>query len=311
MSSNNFGSRTTAQQVVDHYKSDLTGKVIIVTGPTTGIGVETAKVLALTKAHIILAARSGQKGRELEKQLKEETKNEKIEWLPLDLDDLISVKKFVELFLAKNLPLHVLLLNAATQVYGREKTKQGYEKTFGVNHIAHFYLTNLLVDKLKASGPARVVVVASNLHTQGVIDFNDLMNDQRVFFGLKVYANSKLANVLFANEMSRKLEGTGVTVCSLHPGVIATGLPRDLNVILRYIYFFVSAPFSKSIAQGAATSVYCAVAPELEKINGKYYQDCNALEASETARDTKIASRLWEVTEKLINEALASKKSEN
>jgi len=304
MSANQFGARTTAQQIFDAYKSDLSGKVIIITGPTTGIGVESARILALTKAHIILAARSEQKGRELEKNLKEQTKNEKIEWLPLDLEDLNSVKKFSELFLAKNLPLNYLLLNAGMQTGELQKTPQGFEKTFGVNHVAHFYLTNLLLDKLKASAPSRIVIVSSSLHTRGVVNFDDLNSEKGKFPGFQVYSNSKLLNALFAKELARKLEGTKVTVNFLHPGVIKTGLAREMNPVARGMFFFLGGLFFKTVPQGAATSMYCVLSPELENVSGSYFTDCRAKEASETAKDPKIAARLWEVTEKLINDAI-------
>jgi len=307
MSGNRFGSRTTAQQVLDAYKTDLYGKVIIITGPTTGIGVETARVLALTKAHIILAARNEQKGRELEKTLKEQTKNANIEWLPLDLEDLNSVKKFTELFLSKNLPLHVLLLNAGLQSYTFQKTPQGFEKDFCVNHIAHFYLTNLLLDKLKENAPSRIVVVSSGLHSRGVINFDDLNTEKVAYAAFQVYSNSKLANALFAKELSRKLEGTKVTVNFLHPGVIKTGLAREAGALFRGIFFFFGGLFMKSIDQGAATSVYCAISPDLANVSGKYFSDCHEAAASATANDPKIAARFWEVTEKLVSEATAGK----
>jgi len=305
MSGNGFGSRTTAQQVFDAYKTDLSGKVIIITGPTTGIGIETARVLALTKAYIILAARNEQKGRELEKTLKEQTKNENIEWLPLDLEDLNSVKKFTELFLSKSLPLHVLLLNAGMQAFSFQKTPQGFEKDFGVNHIAHFYLTNLLLDKLKASAPSRIVVVSGGFHSRGVINFDDLNYEKASYAPFAVYSNSKLANALFAKELSRKLEGTKVTVNFLHPGGIKTGLTREINAVLRGLFFFLGGLFMKSVPQGAATSVYCAISPDLENVNGTYFVDCNVAVASATANNPEIAARFWGVTEKLVNEATA------
>lgn len=303
--SNQFGSRTTAQQIIDTYKSDLTGKVVIITGPTTGIGIDTARAMAATKAHVILAARSEQKGRELEKTLKSETKNENIEWIPLDLEDLDSVKKFTELFLAKNLPLHILIFNAGMQAHTFQKTKQGFEKDFGVNHMAHFYLANLLLDKLKANAPSRIVVVSSGLHTRGVINFDDLNHEKTAYSGFPVYSNSKLANALFAAELARKLENTKVTVNYLHPGVIKTGLAREMSSILTGLFFFLGGLFMKSPAQGAATTVYCAVAPELESVSGKYFSNCNVTQPSATASDPKIAARFWEVSEKLLNEALA------
>jgi len=199
----------------------------------------------------------------------------------------------------------VLLLNAGMQSQTFQKTPQGFEKDFGVNHIAHFYLTNLLLDKLKANAPSRIVVVSSSLHSRGVINFDDLNYEKTAYAPFAVYSNSKLANALFANELSRKLEGTKVTANFLHPGVIKTGLARESHAALRGLFFFLGGLFMKSVPQGAATSVYCAISPDLENVTGKYFADCNVTAASATANDPKIAARFWEVTEKLVSEATA------
>jgi len=191
-----------------------------------------------------------------------------------------------------------------------KKTPQGFEKTFGVNHVAHFYLTNLLLNKLKASAPSRIVVVSSIIHSRGVVNFDDLNYEKVKFSGFQAYSNSKFENALFAKELARKLEGTKVTVNFLHPGGIKTGLARDMSPVLREMIYFIFAFFFKTVQQGAATSVYCALATELEQVTGTYFDDCRVKEASAATNDSKIAARLWEVTEKLINEAIGGNKTE-
>jgi len=182
-------------------------------------------------------------------------------------------------------------------LHRKKKTTDGFEYQIGINHFGHFVLTTLLLDLLKASAPARVVVVSSNAHKSAKEMIFDDINSDKNYSTWNVYGQSKLANILFSNELNRRLEGTGVTSNSLHPGVIKTELVRDTT--LGQIFTVVGAPFLKSIPQGAATTVYVATASDLA--GGKYFADCNEVAPTAAAQDSAAAKTLWELTEKLIS----------
>ena len=274
-----------------------TGRVALVTGANTGIGRVTATQLALQGTHVFLACRSEEKTRPVLADIAAQSGGRaRAEFLPLDLADLASVRQCVRTFLARGLPLHLLVNNAGLAGH-KGMSASGFELTFGVCHVGHFLLTDLLLDALKAAAPARIVVVSSTAHRQAKgIDFDALRRPTRSVSGLPEYAVAKLANVLFASELALRLEGTGVTSYSVHPGVVATevwrALPWPVPSLIK--------PFMLSSQEGAATSLYCSTAPECASQSGLYYDKCQAVSPSRLARDAQLAKKLWDASEEWI-----------
>ena len=264
------------------------GKVALVTGANTGIGFVTARELARGGHRVFVACRSPERGREAVEQIRRESGGE-AELLELDLSDLDSVRRAASAFLSQGLPLHLLVNNAG--VAGtRGLTKSGFELAFGINHVGHFLLTRLLLDRLKESTPARVVTVASKAHyrTKG-IPWDALRSPTRSVTGLPEYGVSKLANVLFSAELSRRLAGSGVTTYSLHPGVVASDVWRSVPWPFRSLMKMGML----SVEDGARTSLHCATSPEAGQQTGLYYDSCRVKEPSVVARDARLAAELW------------------
>ncbi len=255
--------------------SDLSGRTFLVTGGNTGIGRAAARDFAQRGGRVFIAARSREKGEAAVASIAAETGNDAVIFLHLDLADLASVRRCAEEFLALGEPLHVLLNNAGVAGQ-RGLTKDGFEMTFGVNHLGHFALTTALLDCLAASAPARVVTVSSDSHYQAPgIDFDALRLPARGITGLREYAVSKLCNVLFSQELARRVEGQGITTYALHPGVIASDIWRRVPWPVR--------PLIKrrmlSTEDGARTSVYCATSPDVATDTGLFYDDCHVARA--------------------------------
>jgi NAD(P)-dependent dehydrogenase (short-subunit alcohol dehydrogenase family) len=272
----------------------LAGKVALITGANTGIGRETAVQLALQGAHVFLACRSEAKTRPVLDEINARSNGwAKAEFLALDLGDFDSIRHCAASFLARGLPLHLLINNAG--LAGQKGiTASGFELTFGVCHVGHFLLTNLLLDCLKASAPARIVVVASKAHrhVKG-IDFNALRQPTSSVGGLHEYSVAKLANILFAAELARRLQGTGVTSYALHPGVVATdvwrAVPKFITMLLKR--------FMLSSEDGAATTLYCATSPACVSESGLYYDSQKPQQPSPAARNVELAQQLWHASE--------------
>jgi len=283
---------------------DLTGKVAIITGGNGGIGFETAKDLAKRNAQVILACRDPSSTQKAVEQLIKETGNNKIFYRHLDLSSLKSVQKFTQEFLATKSPCHILICNAGKGFCPRSLTEDGYESIFATNHLGHFLLVNLLLDNLNQNS-ARIVMVSSGLHKRSGIDFEDLMFEKKPWDGRKVYATSKLANVLFAYELQRRLndiKGPKATVNAVHPGIVATNLGRDSSARARFIFKYGVVPLlGRTVYEGAQTSIYCAIAPELEGIGGKYFGDCKEEKSSDDSYNEEVARKLWEISERLTN----------
>ena len=275
----------------------LDGRVALVTGANTGIGRVTATQLALQGAHVFLACRSAEKTRAVLADIAERSGGRaKAEFLPLELGDLASVRRCGEAFLARGLPLHLLVNNAGLAGH-KGLSASGFELAFGVCHVGHFLLTSLLLPTLQASAPARIVVVASKAHRQAkAFDFDTLRQPTRSAAGLREYATAKLANVLFASELARRLQGTGVTVYSLHPGVVATdvwrAVPWPIGAIIKR--------FMLSSEEGAATTMYCATSPDCAGESGLYYDRCKPVRPSRLAQDPQLAARLWKCSEQWL-----------
>jgi retinol dehydrogenase-12 len=267
-------------------------QTILITGANTGIGRSTAKALAGRGAHLILACRSKEKTQPVIDEIRRETGNEAIEFLGLDLSNLASVRAAATEFLSRGVPLHVLINNAGL-AGARGVTSDGFEVTFGVNHLGHFLLTTMLLERLRQSAPARIVNVSSQAHYDARgIDFDALRRPTSSMTGLAEYAVSKLSNVLFTQELARRVSSDGVTTYALHPGVIASDVWRQIPWPVRDIIKL----FMKSTEQGARTSVHCATAPELAGHTGRYYDDCKEKPASIHAT-TELAAKLWEKSE--------------
>jgi NAD(P)-dependent dehydrogenase (short-subunit alcohol dehydrogenase family) len=270
---------------------ELAGRAFLVTGGNTGIGRATAAALAGRGGRVYLACRSVDKGRRAAADLSAATGNEAVRFLPLDLAELASVRRCAEQFLALGEPLHGLINNAG--VAGRRgMTRDGFELTFGVNHVGHFALTTALLDHLAASAPARVVTVASDAHYQASgVDFEAVRRRTASITGFPEYAVSKLANVLFSAELSRRAAGRGITTYALHPGVVASDIWRRVPWPIR--------PLLKlrmlSPEQGARTSLFCATSATVAAATGRFYDDCREREPSKVAT-LELAGDLWERT---------------
>jgi retinol dehydrogenase 12 len=276
---------------------DSREKVALITGASSGIGRVTARQLALRGYHVFLACRSEKKTQPvLDEIAKLSGGTGMAEFLPLDLGDLASVRSCARAFLDRGLPLHLLIANAGL-AGATGLSKSGFEICFGTCHIGHFLLTQLLLDRLKESRPARIVVVASKLHYRcQKIDFEMLRKRTASVGGLKEYAVAKLSNVLFASELARRIEGSGVTTYSLHPGVVATNVWRSVP----WPFASLIKMFMISEEEGARTSLYCATDSALANESGLYYNECRVQRPSALALDASLARRLWDETERWV-----------
>ena len=271
---------------------DLTGRTFLVTGANTGIGLVTATKLAARGGRVYVTARSAAKGEATVVQIKASTGSATVFYLPLDLSDLESVRACAAAFTALGEPLHVLVNNAGVAGQ-RGLTRQGFELAFGVNHLGHFALTNALLGVLQASAPARVVTVASEVHYSAPgVDFDGLRRPARGLTGMRAYGVSKLANVLFSAELGERLDGTGVTTYSLHPGVVASDIWRRVPWPVRPLV----TRRMLSVDEGAQTSLYCATAPELASVTGRYY-DKSAERAPSAVATPELGRALWKHSE--------------
>lgn len=272
---------------------ELSDKVYIVTGANTGIGKVTALELARRGGRVFLACRSESKTAPVLEEIRKEVPGAQVEFLALDLADLASVRAAAKEFLDKKLPLHGLINNAGL-AGSRGLTKDGFELTFGTNHLGPFLFTTLLLDTLKASAPARIVNVASEAHYSAKgIDWDAQQKKTATTTALREYAVSKLANVLFTKELARRLEGTGVTTYALHPGVVATDVWRRVPPPFRWVVkMFMLTP-----EKGAKTTLYCATSPDVAKDSGKFYEKSKEKKPSTLSDDTALAAELWRRSE--------------
>ncbi|XP_035529225.1 dehydrogenase/reductase SDR family member 13-like [Morone saxatilis] len=277
------------------------GKTAVITGANTGIGKTTAMDLARRGARVVLACRDRRRAEATVQEIIQETGNNQVIFMQLDLASLQSVRSFAENFLRSESRLDLLINNAGLLNGG--KTKDGFGMIFGVNHLGHFLLTMLLLDRLKASGSSRVVNVASKAYTMGKVDFNCLTTHRDLALGgsdyhlFQKYCHSKLCNVLFTYEFAKRLQGTEVTCYSLHPGYIKTEITRDFSFWSKII----GAPFllfATDAKSGAQTTLHCALEQGIEHLSGHYFTQCAPLVNIESkARDDATAKKLWELSE--------------
>ncbi|PTL81686.1 short-chain dehydrogenase [Vitiosangium sp. GDMCC 1.1324] len=273
-------------------------KVCLITGATSGIGLESARALARQGATVVLSGRDPGRGEAALAEVRRTVPDAKLDLLLADLTSMASVRKLAGDFQRKYSRLDVLLNNAGLMLDRRKVTPDGFEATLATNHLSHFLLTHLLLDVLKASGASRVVNVASDAHRMGSLDFLDDLQAERGYSGMKVYGNSKLANILFTRGLKRRLEGTKVTTNSLHPGVVRTGFGLNSEGIFKHIVKL-AGPFMLSAEGGARTSVYLASSPEVEGVSGKYFAKSKVAKESRAAQDDAAAEKLWQKSAEL------------
>ncbi len=278
--------------------ADMTGKVCLVTGATQGIGRAAALALAGMGATVAVVGRSPERTAAAVAAIRGQTGNSSVDALLADLSDQSQVRRLAHEIHARYPRLDVLINNAGGIFAQRRETVDGLELTFALNHLAYFLLTNLLLDRLIASAPARIVNVASGAHrSPRGLSFDDLQM-RRGYFSFRAYARSKLANVLFTRELARRLAGTGVTANAVHPGLIHSGFGGNNGPIWDFMYLFINA-LARPPEAGADTVVYLAAAPEVEGVTGGYFHQRRPAAISPAARDAAAARRLWQASEQL------------
>lgn len=279
-------------------RTRMDGKTCLITGATSGIGLVTAQSLALRGARVALVGRDPERARATAEAIRQRTGNPSVDALVADLSSQAEVRRLAAEALERYPRLDVLYNNAGALFATRQVTVDGYERTFALNHLAPFLLTNLLGERLEASAPARVITTASAAHVGAHIDFDDLQYERHPYRSLQAYGRSKLANILFTYELARRLSGTGVTANTLHPGFVATGFARN-NGPAYNVGMTLLRPFSLSPRRGALTAIYLATAPEVEDVTGNYFVKSRPAKSSPASYDEAAARRLWEVSAQL------------
>jgi NAD(P)-dependent dehydrogenase (short-subunit alcohol dehydrogenase family) len=297
-----FNRQTTAEEVSAGI--DLTGRHAIVTGANTGIGRETARVLALRGASVTMACRDLEKAsvaRDAILASNSQIGKDQLEVMRLDLGQLDQIRDFARNFLATSRPIHLLINNAGVMLPDRRETADGFEAHFGVNHLGHFLLTRLLEERVRASAPARIVNVSSDaLHFSSLTEsLEDLNWESRSFSGWRSYGDSKLMNVLFTNELNRRFASEGVVSNALHPGIVKTELARDQPWWMAAVGLLM-LPISKTPEQGAATSVYLATAEEFGRDGAGYFANCARGRVHRLSGNAQLESALWQRSEELV-----------
>ena len=302
-----FGAETTTDEVLDGV--DLSGRLALVTGATTGLGLETARALAAAGAQVVVAARGDDKARAAMATIRESVPDARLEPGVVDLADLATVRAFAARFLSQHDALHLLVNNAGVMYTPEGRTADGFETQFGTNHLGHFVLTNLLVPALVRGAPARVVNLSSGGHFGAGIDWDDPNFERRGYDKFGAYSQSKTANILFTVELDRRLAPHGVRAYAVHPGMIVTDLGRhmtrdDFAELRERAKRGPSGglPAYKTIPAGAATSVWAATATELAGTGGVYLADCAVAPAAPHATDPGDARRLWALSERLVGQ---------
>jgi len=274
----------------------LGDRVFLVTGANSGIGKATGLGLARLGGTVVMACRSATRGEAARQDIVRDSGNSKVYLEIVDLASEDSTRSFAEEFQRKYPRLDVLINNAGVYTPHREVTPDGLERTFEVNYLSGFLLTHLLLDLLKKSAPSRIVNVSSSAHSGGTIHFDDLQGEQR-YGGFGAYGQSKLAQILFTQELARRLQGTGVTVNACHPGVIRTNLGMGgTSAVVRFVRMFFKSP-----EKGAQTPIYLSVSPEVAGVTGKYFANNRLREPSRAAQDPDVARRLFDVSAELAH----------
>ncbi|MFQ5482794.1 MAG: SDR family oxidoreductase [Nitrospinaceae bacterium] len=276
----------------------LRGKTCLITGANSGLGRESALALARLGAEVILACRNREAGEKTAHGIIEATGNSNVHLQVADLSSQSQIRDLAAAVLDRHPRLHVLMNNAGVLLGRRQTTVEGYETTFAVNHLAYFLLTRLLLDRLRASAPARIINVSSFVHRWVKLRFDDLFSTRR-YLPMEVYAASKLANILFTYALARRLKGGRVTVNCLHPGVVATEFGRQGSALYLALKKLARPLFFASPAKGARTQIHLAVSPEVDGITGSYFANNRIAESSAYSHDRKAQERLWDISERL------------
>lgn len=284
--------------------ADLHGKRCVITGATSGIGQATAIALARAGADLTLVCRSRERGETTRARIHTAAPEAAVDVVIADLSSQDEVRRAAAELLDDPRPIHVLLNNAGVVNLRHSTTVDGIETTFAVNHLAYFLLTLLLLDRLRATPGARIVNVASDAHKFSRMDFDDLGREKN-FRWMRVYGQSKLANILFTRELARRLEGEDVTVNALHPGGVSTGLGANNGPLIHRVAMTLARPFLKSPESGARTSIHLATSPVVAGVSGAYFASCKQTPGSRESRDPEVARRLWEVSERMTGLAAA------
>jgi retinol dehydrogenase 12 len=284
---------------MQQHSSEMSGKICLITGATSGIGLVTARELAARGATVAIVGRNETKARATVEDIRQQTGNNEVDYLLADLGSQAAIRGMAAAFQRRYGALHILINDAGALPWHRQETADGLEMTFAVNHLAPFLLTNLLLDTLRASAPARVVTVASDAHVGASIPFDDLQQTHGRYRALPVYGQSKLANIMFTYALARRLAGSGVTANTLHPGVVATHIYRSNNALFNHAAMTVMPLFALSPEKGAQTSIYLASSPDVTTVSGQYFYKCKPKRSSRASYDEAAQQRLWEVSEQL------------
>jgi NAD(P)-dependent dehydrogenase (short-subunit alcohol dehydrogenase family) len=275
----------------------MQGKICVVTGATSGIGLVTAQVLAREGATLIIIARHAERGAATVNRIRQETGNAAVELMVADLSVQAQIRQLADQIQHRFARLDVLINNAGALFARRQLSQDGLEMTFALNHLAYFLLTNLLLDSLKTAGPARIINVSSEAHRRARLDLSDLQGKLR-YSGWRAYARSKLANILFTYELARRLAGTGIVTNALHPGLVATNFGRNNRGIAAALFRIVQL-MAISPEEGAQTIIYLASSPAVEGVTGEYFVRQRAVRSSQVSYDRAAAERLWQVSAEL------------
>ncbi|PRQ17255.1 putative oxidoreductase [Rosa chinensis] len=312
-----YGSKSTAEQVTQDYcwSSSVPSHRLtaIITGATSGIGAETARVLAKRGVRIVMPARDLAKASKVKEGIQRENPKAEVIIMEIDLSSLTSVNRFCSQFLALRLPLNILINNGGIYSKGLEYSEDKIEMTFATNYLGHHFLTEKLLEKMVETAAqtgirGRIINVSSVIHSwvkRESFCFNQLLNPKN-YNGTKAYAQSKLANILHVKELAKQLKARNarVTINAVHPGIVKTGIIRAHKGFITDSVFFIASKLLKSTSQGASTTCYVALSPELEGVTGKYFADCNENECSNLANDESEAYKLWKQTRFLIHRRL-------
>jgi retinol dehydrogenase-14 len=292
-----LSSPSEARTVAD--KLRMAGRVVLITGGTGGIGKATAIGLATVGARVGITGRDPARAEQAAADIRAGSGNPAVDAFAADMSSQAEVRRLAAAVLDSYPRLDVLVNNVGGFWAHRHPTTDGLEHTFALNHLAPFLLTNLLLDRLKASSPARVVTVSSGAQSAGRIDFDDL-EGARNYSGQRAYSHSKLANIMFTFELARRLEGTGVTANCVHPGVVRTNFGAEDQAWLFTIVSHAVLPFLKTPTQGALTSIYLASSPDIDGVSGQFFANRKPKTANKLAYDTDMAARLWQVSADLV-----------
>jgi NAD(P)-dependent dehydrogenase (short-subunit alcohol dehydrogenase family) len=277
---------------------DIANKVVIITGATDGMGLETARELARHNPRLVLVGRNAEKGLRVVDSLKKESGNKDIEFFAADLSSQADIRDFVKKFKARYARLDILINNAGAYFPKKLISADGLEMTFALNHLGYFLLTNLLLDYLTKSAPSRVISVSSMAHSNARFDIDNLNSDDK-YSPWNAYATSKLENLYFTYELADRLKGSGVTVNAVHPGLVNSQFGKQGGGLFLVIFRLMQKFSGKTPANGAKTSIYLALSNEVEGVSGAYFADEKRSESSKKSHDKVISKKLWDVSESL------------